>query len=91
MLIWIAVNRVTRSGRVLGPDERLSVMQALKASTINAAYQLFEEKEKGTIEPGKLADFVVLSENPLKIDPMKIRDIKVLETIKEGRTVYTRP
>ncbi len=91
MLIWIAVNRQTRSGRVLGPDERLTVMQALKASTINAAYQLFEEKAKGTIEPGKLADFVVLSDNPLTVDPQKIKDIKVLETIKEGRTVYRRP
>jgi len=88
MLIWIAVNRVTRSNRVLGPEERLTVMQALKASTINAAYQLFEEKEKGSIEPGKLADFVVLSENPLEIDPMKIKNIQVLETIKEGETVY---
>ncbi len=89
MLIWIAVNRVTRSGRVLGPDERLTVMQALKASTINAAYQLFEEKEKGSIEPGKLADFVVLSDNPLTVDPMKIKEIKVLETIKEGNSVYS--
>jgi len=87
-LIWSAVNRVTRSGRVLGPDERISVMDAIKASTINAAYQLKEEKNKGSIEPDKLADFVVLSDNPLKIDPMKIKDIKVLETIKEGNTVY---
>jgi len=88
MVIWIAVNRVTRSGKVLGPDEKLSVQQALEASTINAAYQLFEEKEKGSIEPGKLADFVVLSDNPLKVDPMQIKEIKVLETIKEGNSVY---
>ena len=87
-LIWCAVNRVTRSGYVLGPDERISVMDALKASTINAAYQIFEEDLKGSIEPGKLADFVVLSENPLTIDPMKIKEIKVLETIKEGQTIY---
>ena len=89
-LVWTAVNRVTRSGHVLGPDERISVMEALKASTIDAAYQLFEEKDKGSIAPGKLADFVVLSDNPLEVDPMKIRDIKVLETIKEGRTVFRR-
>ncbi|HEB81355.1 MAG TPA: amidohydrolase [Gammaproteobacteria bacterium] len=87
-LIWNAVNRVTRSGHVLGPNERISVMDALKASTINAAYQLKEEKIKGSIEPGKLADFVVLSDNPLSIDPMKLKDIKVLETIKEGQTVF---
>ncbi|HEB83051.1 MAG TPA: amidohydrolase, partial [Gammaproteobacteria bacterium] len=69
----------------------ISVMDALKASTINAAYQLKEEKIKGSIEPGKLADFVVLSDNPLNIDPMKLKDIKVLETIKEGQTVYKHP
>ena len=89
-IIWTAVNRVTRSGYVLGPEERLPVIEALKASTIYAAYQLFEEKLKGSIEPGKLADFVILSENPLKIDPMKIKDIKVLETIKEGQTVFKK-
>jgi predicted amidohydrolase YtcJ len=87
-LIWMAVNRVTRSGHVLGPAERLPVIEALKASTLYAAYQVFEEANKGSLEQGKLADFVVLSENPLKIDPMKIRDIQVLETIKEGKTVY---
>ncbi|HGY55791.1 MAG TPA: amidohydrolase [Caldithrix abyssi] len=89
-IIWSAVNRVTRSGHVLGPDERVSVMDALKASTINAAYQIFEEDLKGSIEPGKLADFVVLSDNPMTIDPMKIKDIEVLETIKEGETVFKR-
>ena len=90
-LVWTAVNRVTRSGHVLGPDERISIEDALKASTINAAYQLFEEEEKGSLEPGKLADFVVLSDNPLEVEPMKIRDIQVLKTIKEGETVYRRP
>ena len=90
MLIWIAVNRQTRSGYVLGAAERLSVMDALKASTVNAAYQLFEEDRKGSIEPGKLADFVVLSENPLTVDPAKIKDIEVLETIKEGQTVFKK-
>ncbi len=89
-LIWTAVNRTTRSGYVLGPDERISVEDALKASTINAAWQLFEDKDKGSIVPGKLADFVVLSDNPLEIDPIKIRDIQVLKTIKEGKVVYSR-
>lgn len=90
MVIWMAVNRVTRSGYVLGPEERLPVIEALKASTLYAAYQIFEEDTKGSIEPGKLADFVVLSENPMTIDPMKIKDIEVLETIKEGQTVFKK-
>ena len=87
-LIWNAVNRTTRSGYVLGANQRIGVMDALKASTISAAYQLKEEKLKGSIEAGKMADFIVLSDNPLEIDPMRIKDIKVLETIKEGGTVY---
>lgn len=84
------VNRVTRSGRVLGPDQRVSPLVALKAQTIWSAYQHFEEKTKGSIEVGKLADFVVLDQNPLTIDPLKIAGIKVVETIKEGRAVYHR-
>lgn len=84
------VNRVTRSGRVLGPDQRVSPLVALKAQTIWSAYQHFEEKTKGSIEVGKLADFVVLDQNPLTIDPLKIAGIKVVETIKEGKTVYHR-
>ena len=59
-LIWTAVNRLSRSGVVVGPDERISAMDALKAMTINAAYQYFEEKNKGSIEVGKLADLVIL-------------------------------
>jgi predicted amidohydrolase YtcJ len=86
--IWAAVNRVTASGEVLGPEQRISVIEAIRASTINGAYQLFEEDAKGSIEVGKLADLVVLSEDPLKVDPMTIKDIQVLETIKEGRTIF---
>ena len=88
-VIWSAVNRVTASGKILGPDQRIPVIEAIRAVTINAAYQHFEEKIKGSIEIGKLADFVILSENPLKIDPMKINHITVLETIKEGHTIYS--
>ena len=84
------VNRVTRSGQVLGPQHRVSPLVGLKAQTIWSAYQHFEEKNKGSIEAGKLADFVVLDQNPLTIDPLKIASIKVLETIKEGTTVYRR-
>lgn len=88
--VYAAVNRKTRSGRILGPDERIPPIEALKAITINAAYQLQEENIKGSIKTGKLADLVILNENPLTINPEKIRDIKVLETIKEGVSVYKR-
>jgi predicted amidohydrolase YtcJ len=82
------VNRTTRSGEVLGPEHRVEPIVALKAMTLWAAYQHFEEKTKGSIEIGKLADFAILSENPLTIDRQKIADIKVLETIKKGRSIY---
>jgi hypothetical protein len=82
------VNRATRSGQVLGPEHRVEPIVALKAMTLWAAYQHFEEKSKGSIEAGKLADFAILSDNPLTIDPMKIAGIKVIETIKKGRTIH---
>ena len=84
------VTRVTRSGKVLGPEHRTTPLVALKAHTLWSAYQHFEEGSKGSIEVGKLADFTVLDANPLAVDPMKIADIKVTETIKEGKTVYRR-
>ena len=83
------VTRVARgSGEVVGPQHRVPPIVGLKAMTLWPAYQYFEEKRKGSIEVGKVADFVVLSANPIRIDPLKIADIKVLETIKEDRTVY---
>ena len=88
MTIWTAVNRVSRSGEVIGPDERVTPLQALKAITINGAYIYREEASKGTLEAGKLADLVILDKNPLKVEPMSIKDIKVVETIKEGKTIY---
>jgi hypothetical protein len=87
-LLWSAVNRRTRSDQVLGAEQQISPLDGLKALTIWAAYQQFEEDSKGSIEVGKLADFAIVSENPLTIDPMKIKDIVVLETIKEGKTIY---
>ena len=84
------VTRRTRSGAVLGPDHRVDVMTALKAMTLWPAWQHFEETTKGSIEPGKLADFVVLSSNPLAIPEAELADIEVLETFKEGRSVYRR-
>lgn len=86
--IWSAVNRITRKGVHIGPEERVSVYDAMKAVTINAAYAYFEEDTKGSIKEGKLADLVILDNNPLKVDKMDIKDIKVLETIKEGETIY---
>lgn len=83
-----AVNRTTRSGHVLGPQQRIEPMVALKAMTIWPAYQHFEEATKGSIEVGKLADLVVLSGNPLEVDRSRLKDIKVLETIKDGVTIY---
>ncbi|BES69055.1 amidohydrolase [Marinobacter nanhaiticus D15-8W] len=82
------VNRVTRAGRVLGHYQRVSPRQALKAMTLWAAYQHFEEDSKGSLEVGKLADFVVLSDNPLTVEQYSIHKITVLETIKEGQSIY---
>jgi hypothetical protein len=82
------VNRTTRSDQVLGPEHRVEPIVALKAMTLWAAHQHFEEKTKGSIEVGKLADFAILSENPLTIDRRKIADIQVLETIKKGKSIY---
>lgn len=87
--VWCAVNRVTKSGVTLGECERVTPLAALKAVTINAAYQYFEEGRKGSIHEGKLADLVILDRNPLTVDPMDIRKIRVIKTIKEGETVYS--
>lgn len=86
--IWCAVNRKTRQGIALGTDERISVIEAIKAVTINSAYQYFEESTKGSIKEGKIADLIVVDKNPLKVDRNELRNIKVLETIKDGQTIY---
>ena len=88
--IWTAVNRVSRSGVIIGEKERAKPYLALKAITINAAYEFFEEDSKGTLSEGKLADFVILDQNPLRVRPMDIKNIQVMETIKEGRTIYKK-
>ena len=90
MILYTAVNRVSRSGDIIGPNERVSPYEALCSITKWAAYQYFEEDNKGTLEKGKLADLVILDKNPLKIDPIDIQDILVMETIKEGRTIFKR-
>lgn len=86
--IWCAVNRITKNGVLLGADERISPLEALKAVTKNAAYQYFEEDIKGTLKEGKLADLVILDKNILKVNPREINKIKILETIKEGQIVF---
>ncbi len=86
--VWCAVNRRTKNNLVLGEEEKISVYDALKAVTINAAYQYFEENEKGSIKEGKKADLVILDKNPLKIKESEIKNIKILETIKGGITIY---
>lgn len=84
-----AINRVTRTEKVLGEEHKISPLNALKAIMLWAAYQNFEEKIKGSIEVGKQADFVILDQNPLSIDPMEIRNIKILSTINTGKTIFT--
>ncbi len=85
------VNRRSRSGDILGPDQRLPIDVALKSITLWAAWQHFEEDTKGSLEVGKLADFVILSANPMTVPPAQLRRIQVRETIKAGRTIYRAP
>ncbi|MFT6827220.1 MAG: putative amidohydrolase YtcJ [Roseivirga sp.] len=87
-VIWTATSRVSRSGEIIGAEERLTPYEALKCITEWSAYQHFEEDKKGTLEVGKLADLVILNENPLKVDLDDIKNISVYETIKDGSTVY---
>ncbi len=83
-----AVNRKTMSGQVLGEHQRISVLEALKAVTLDGAYQIFEETRKGSIEEGKLADLVILGGDPLTVPQDTIKDIPILETLKAGETIY---
>jgi predicted amidohydrolase YtcJ len=82
------VTRRTRSGDILGPHQRVDVMTALKAMTIWPAWQHFEEDQKGSIEVGKLADFVILSDDPTAVDPETLIDLQVLAAIKEGEVIF---
>ena len=80
--------RARGSGRIVGPEQRVDVITALKAMTIWPAYHHFEEATKGSLEPGKLADFAILSKDPTAVEPTTIADIKVTETVKEGKTIF---
>ena len=83
-----SVNRITSGGVPLGPEQKITPFEALRAITHDAAWQYFQEDRKGTLEAGKVADLVILDADPLAIDPMKMGDIQVLETIKDGGTVF---
>jgi len=80
--------RARGSGRIVGPEQRIDVIAALKAMTIWPAYHHFEEKTKGSLVPGKLADFAILSKDPTAVEATTIADIKVTETVKEGKTIF---
>lgn len=90
-ILSATVTRRTRSGDILGPAQRVSVMDALKALTIWPAWQHFEEDQKGSIEAGKLADFVILSDDPTVVEPETLSDLQVLATIKENMVIYEAP
>eukprot|EP00998_Keelungia_sp_KM082_P006387 NODE_263_length_2183_cov_86.025778_g257_i0.p1 GENE.NODE_263_length_2183_cov_86.025778_g257_i0~~NODE_263_length_2183_cov_86.025778_g257_i0.p1 ORF type:complete len:601 (-),score=95.93 NODE_263_length_2183_cov_86.025778_g257_i0:310-2112(-) len=88
-LLRAAVERTTMQGHVLGPDERITVREALRAVTINAAYQTYQEADLGSLEVGKFADFVVLSRDPLSVQSAhQLTDIEVLATFVGGQNVY---
>lgn len=88
--VWCGVNRITRTGNQLGKEQCCTVYEALQAVTINGAYAYFEEKEKGSIKEGKRADLVILDRNPMKTEKKMLKEIQVLETIKEGKSIWKK-
>ena len=84
-LMRTAVTRKTQNGEIVGEDQAITVDEAIKALTINPAWQLFMEDKVGSLEVGKLADMVVLSENPREVDPDRLEQIRVIETYRSGR------
>src|SRR5262249_46605438 len=84
------VTRTSAEGKVYGPRQRTTLEQALYVWTMGGAFASFEERVKGSIEPGKLADFVVLAADPAQVDPPAIKDIEVDMTVIEGKVVYQR-
>ncbi len=85
-----AVNRTTSSGQAIGQQYAVSPMDAIRMVTINGAKQYYQETDRGSVEPGKIADFVILDKNPVKINQSEIKNITILETIKKGNTIYKR-
>jgi predicted amidohydrolase YtcJ len=88
--VWAAVNRISTSGKVIGKEQRIPVLDAMRAVTIHSAWQAFEENMRGSIEVGKTADFIILSADPLSVPVKKIKDIKVIESIVGGKTIYKK-
>lgn len=91
LALWSAVNRVTKEEDIMGSGLRLTPQQALQTMSTHAAFQFFEDDNKGELVPGKQADAVILSANPMAIAPSLIKDIEIIETIKQGKTIYRRP
>ncbi|MFT5282669.1 MAG: putative amidohydrolase YtcJ [Yoonia sp.] len=89
-VVWTAVSRTSRSGKIIGESERLTPYEALQAITIWSAYQHFEEASKGSLEAGKLADLIVLDKNPIEIAVDELKNVQVMQTIKSGKLVYAR-
>ena len=91
MMLYSAVNRISRAGAEIGLDQRVTPYEGLKCMTEWAAEQYGEQASKGTLEAGKRADLVILNKDPLKVDPKAIKDIKVVETIKDGVSIFPAP
>jgi predicted amidohydrolase YtcJ len=87
-MLWSAVNRISRSGAMVGLDQCITPYEGLRAMTVNVAEQYDESDSKGSLDKGKRADIVILDKNPLKVDPMTIKDIKIVQTIKDGKLIY---
>ena len=90
MAIQSMVTRTDFEGRVWGPNQRITVDEAFRVCTLNGAYASFEEDSKGSITDGKLADFVILNDDPHDVDPHQIKDIPVDQVVVGGRTVFLR-
>ena len=86
--MWMAITRETVDGTVMEPEQRITREEALRMWTLNAAHLSFDENTKGSIQPGKLADFVVISKDYLSCPVGEIKDIDALQTVVGGKSVY---
>ena len=88
--VWCAVNRISRNGEIVGEENRIDCYDALIAATRGGAYSYFEENTKGILQKGAEADLIILDRDPTTVDPMEIKDICVLATIKNDEVIYQR-